>query len=76
MQNAIPGLKPRIPGCRFFFDGEDGHQTFRKRTRLGVEGVRGGQKVCSCPRLGELHGGQNSNLLKNMLWGNSLDIHY
>ncbi len=28
LQNAIPGLKPGIPGCRFF-DGEGGHQTFK-----------------------------------------------
>ncbi len=35
------GLNLEFPGA-VFFDGESGHQTFKKRTRLGVEGVRGG----------------------------------
>ncbi len=56
------GLNLEFPGV-VFFDGEDGHQTFKKRTRLGVEGVRGGQKVCSCPRPGGLHGGPELHLL-------------
>ena len=59
------GLNLEFPGV-VFFDGEDGHQTFKKHTRLGVEGVRGGQKVCSCPRLGGLHGGSELHFCGKM----------
>ena len=39
----IVGLNLEFPGAGFV-DGEGGHQTFRKRTFLGGEGVEGGTK--------------------------------
>ncbi len=39
----IVWLNLEFPGADFF-DGEGGHQTFRKRTFLGGEGVEGGAK--------------------------------